>query len=177
MVVLGAALSLICATAVVALTKWSAVLDWRVLVEHPKQYLARHPFRLVGPLATALLLSYVVAYGLGLAMHARSAKVIHPGLTMWQQALWLDRPSEKHSTIATVELRDGRTVTGMVQGFTVQQVDHRELLLRAPLAVQRRAGANPEKLPDAFVIVREDELVYVAGRYWPPKPERPPESS
>jgi hypothetical protein len=32
------------------------------------------------------------------------AVVVHPGLTMWQQALWRDRPTAQHSVIVTAEL-------------------------------------------------------------------------
>jgi hypothetical protein len=169
MVVLGSVLTLASVTLVIAVARWTNWLNWEVLIEHPKRYVAHHPFRLAGPLTAALALSYLAALVLGWLTHVKAPKVVHPGLTMWQQALWLDRPSLKHSTIATVELKDGRKVTGMVRGFTVEQAEHRELLLGEPLAVTRRAGAAPEKLADGFMILREQDLIYVAGRYWPPR--------
>jgi hypothetical protein len=167
MVILGAAISLLSALLVLAVagTDW---LAWKALIERPQRQIDDHPFRLLGPLAAALVISYIAAWIARVVVNAPKPKIVPTGLTRWQQAFWRDRPSDQHSAIVTAELRDGRTFTGMVRGFTVQEAENRELLLHAPLAVRRRSDALPEEIQDAFVVIREEEVLYLAGRYWPP---------
>jgi hypothetical protein len=117
MVVIGAAISLLSALLVLAVATKSGLLDWARLVGQPKSYIAEEPFRVFGPLFVALVLSYAAAWLRDQGIHGGAEPVVHPGMTMWQCTLWLDRPSGEHSTIATVGLRDGRVLTGMVRGF------------------------------------------------------------
>lgn len=164
MVVFGAALSLGCTFIVLVAASATDLLAWDALVESPRQYVADHPFRVAAPIAAALGLSYLLAALLALAVH-RSPAVSHPGVTMWQQAFWLDKP-EKGDTVATVVLRDGSEITGKVLGFTAQMAEHRELLLQGPLARVPPEGGDPEEVRQDFFVLREDDALFITGHYW-----------
>jgi hypothetical protein len=67
--------------------------------------------------------------------------------------------------LLTVELKDGRRVVGVARSFTYEFADNRELALRSPLAVQLRADTPLIDSDDAFIVLRENEISSIAGRY------------
>jgi hypothetical protein len=67
----------------------------------------------------------------------------------------------------TIELRDGRKCAGVLAGFTSQLDESRELALVAPIAMTPQKGGALVKTRDAFLLLREQDILYVAGRYHP----------
>jgi hypothetical protein len=166
MAVIGALLSSLAAMAAFAIARKSGLLDIEAFVRDVPKYLAQHPFRGFGTVLIGLVLSYGTAIGAAYLRHRSQEPVIHPGGTMWHKAFWLDRPSAGHDTVVTIELNDGPKVTGMLLGFTAEFEDNREIALAAPLAFQRSRNDPPQPLSDAFMVFRENDVAYVAGRYY-----------
>jgi hypothetical protein len=63
-------------------------------------------------------------------------------------------------------------VTGRLTHFTVERGGHRELVLGAPILVQGTGDSKPERTLDAFLVLRERDVAYGAGRYVDPRTGR-----
>lgn len=167
MAIFGAVATTMSAAVILMISGSTGLLDLSALVERPRAYLIAEPMRVLATLLATGGASYALAWTVGVIRHREEQAVVHPGRTMWLEMLWHAKPSQAHSTIATVELRDGRTVVGMVGGFTAQDSEQRELALQAPLAARSGTGEF-EPLPDTFLLIREDDILYLTGKYWPP---------
>lgn len=167
MIVIGVVVSAAAAMVAIGIAQKIGLLDTGALVKDAPAYLVQHPFRGFGTFLFALALSYGVAAGASYVRFRKEPSVIRPGMTMWHAVFWNDRPSEEHEAIVTLELRAGGKVTGVLRGFTAEFEENREIALRAPLSYQPPGGGVPEPLSDAFLLFREDDIAYSAGRYWP----------
>lgn len=167
MAVIGALLSSAAAMVALGIAQRIDVLNAGTFVDDPATYLVEHPFRGFGPFLAAIALSYVVAAGAAYVRFRKDPEVIRPGMTMWHAAFWEDRPTARHEVIVTLELRSGGKVTGVLRGFTAEFEENRELALRAPLSFEPTTGGKPIPLSDKFLLFREEDIAYVAGRYWP----------
>jgi hypothetical protein len=162
----GAATSLAAAMVVLGLTaQWWGILDSRALADDPGTYLLLHPFRGFGPLLATFALSCLLAWLAAQAVFIRHESVFEPGGSAWARVLWDDLPSSKHRVLLTVELKDGRRVIGVARSFTFEFADNRELALSRPLAVQLRADKPLIDSDDDFIVLRENEIESIAGRY------------
>jgi hypothetical protein len=163
MAVIGAMASGAAALAVLG----TGVLDRACLSKEGSHYFLLEPLRGLG----ALLLFFLLAY-LGAWLGARIwclglPKTHHPAATGWQLA-FADRRSDRSDvTVLTIEMVDGRRVTGVLGDFTGTADDDRELVLVSPLAVQAAHDAEPIELDDKFLVLRESEIRAVSGRYKP----------
>ena len=164
MVVFGAGLSLVCAFVVLLIATATDLVNWEALVTKPRDYVADYPIRFAVPVMAVLAMSYALAALLALAVH-RSPAVSHPGVTVWQQAFWHDKP-EDSDAFATIVLRDGTEITGIVRAFTQQMADNRELLLAGPFARARPGDRGPVQVEEDFLVVREDDVSLIQGHYW-----------
>lgn len=157
---------------VVALTAARATRllpDRDALVDGAGRYLVFHP----GRIGLALLIVIVTSYGLAWLVArytpGRGAEVFPD--SAWWGAFERQLPAH-HGVVATVELRDGRTLAGVVQAFTAEPtpVDDRELTLsasaHAPMVV-RTAEGQISQIDDQFVLLRGEEIRYIAGSYRP----------
>lgn len=74
-----------------------------------------------------------------------------------------ERPDVAELRFATVELKDGRRVAGYLHAYTVDpNPGNRELALRKPIFAQAGPEAPRQLIPDAFLIVPSEEIVYVS---------------
>jgi hypothetical protein len=67
----------------------------------------------------------------------------------------------------TVELRDGRRVAGSLRDYSQGRGRPRELLVWEPIAVRLPTDESARLLREKFLVIRDDEIVYIAGRYMP----------
>jgi hypothetical protein len=170
----GAAASLSAATiTLLVVTRWLDAVDASALADDPGRYLLLHPARGLGPMLASFALSCVLAWAAAQMVFVRHQSVFHPGGTSWIQALWEDRPSAEHVVLVTIELTDGRRVIGLVRSFTTEFVDNREITLGPPIGAQANPAAQMVQLDDDFLILREDEIASIVGRYIP-RPEHAP---
>jgi len=139
-------------------------LDTPLLQEDPGAYLMDHPWRCFAAAGGFYALAYGIAYAASRMVHRESAGAIVPGATSWTRAIRNELPKGNRAVVITVELRDGRHVTGVVRSFTVAEVENRELHLVAPIKVRTRAGLRVN-LPEDFLIVREEDVLAISGRY------------
>lgn len=141
--------------------------DREAVIDDAGGYLVLHPARMGAALLVVLLVSYGLAYALAAYAPGRGAKVFAD--SGWYGAFERNLP-DGHGIVATVELRDGRMLAGVVRAFTAESspVDDRELMLMASFGgpmLARAADGAVTSLPDQFVLLRGDEIRYIAGTY------------
>jgi Family of unknown function (DUF6338) len=143
-----------------------AIIDIHVLGAETSTYLKHHPLRLFWLVSLALLLAYGLAAVAARLVNRGNESTIRPGGTAWHFAFSENRPAG-HVVAASVELRDGRIIQGVLAGTTTDAEDNREVCLVKPMAVRRGAADQPVRLTDEFVVIRESDVMAVSGRYLP----------
>lgn len=164
MVVIGGAASLLAAGVVLGICHSRGYLDTAQLHKDPGGYLLSEPWRCFAAAVAFYGLAYGIAYLASRLAHRKTPAAIVPGATGWMQALRSEVPRDKRAVVVTAELRDGRHLAGVLRSFTSAERENRELLLTAPLKVRTKAGAAAE-LKDDFIIVREEQIFALSGRY------------
>jgi len=167
-VVSGSLATLVGVVVALVVTRATSVLpDRDAFVEDAGRYLIFHPARVGLVLLIVLVVSYGLAYGLARYAPGRGAEVFPD--SGWYGAFERNLPAG-HGIVATVELRDGRTIAGVVRAFTAEPtpVDDRELMLMASFGgpmIVRSADGVVASIPDQFVLLRGDEIRYVTATY------------
>jgi len=144
-------------------------LDVGQLISSGGSYALRTPRPIGAGVLTALVVSYGAAWTLATVIHRGRSK-IYPD-SAWYGAFERDLP-KAHGIFATVELTDGRAITGAVRSFTAEQgsVDDREITLHAPadrpLEVREVTG-KVTSLSEDFILLRGSDIRYIAAQYAP----------
>jgi hypothetical protein len=175
--VVGAFASTVATLAVFALADAANVINIHVLGGDPQHYAEDHPLRLLWLVAVTLLTGYAFAWTGARLTHLRKEPNIVPGGTAWGNVFNTQLPHPYDVVRVTVELRDGRKLTGPLGGFTTHADADRELCLAAPILVQLpEPGAQTTVLEDDFLAIREADILAISGKYLPgqPPPSRPP---
>ncbi len=150
------------------------VIDVGALIDAPKDYAEDQPARVLVGVLTTLAASYAIADAAARALFpalsgkARERSGGFSPYTTWFQVLWEGRPSERHGAIATIELKNGFRITGRISNFTAEDADNRELALGAPIVMRSPGGTAKRYERGDFVLLREDEIRFIAGRYVEP---------
>ncbi len=154
-------------TVVSMLVLWGArelgLVDLGVARRDGLGYLLLHPLRGFTTLTAIFFLSYLLAGLAALAVNRGRLPTQQPG-TVWSEVL--GRQKATTDAIATVELRDGRMLQGRVASYTLDlATEGRELALSAPM--RQRAGRHSpvQDVPDHYLVLREEDLLYVAVTY------------
>lgn len=115
-----------------------------------------------------LVTFYGLAYGGALLaakiVHRREDPEIELAGSLWHRAMRLDLPVGDVSMV-TIELKDGRKVVGRLRGFTIESGHNREIALKHPIGATSGPNSQPTELDDDFMVIREDEIACVSGRY------------
>jgi hypothetical protein len=141
--------------------------DRDALIDDAGRYLVFHPGRMGLTLLIVLVVSYGLAWVIARFAPGRGAEVFAD--SGWYGAFERKLPDD-HGVVATVELQDGRTIAGVVRAFTAEPtpVDDRELMLAASLGgpmLVRTPDGRVASIEDQFVLLRGDEIRYIAGTY------------
>jgi Family of unknown function (DUF6338) len=156
--------------------KLLSFLDVTALSNQTGQYVVRHPGHASLGVLVVLVVSYGLAWLVAANMPGRGARV-YPD-SAWYAMLERRLPAE-HAIVATVELRDGRRITGLVRSFTAEQtpVDDREITLGRSeidsMKVLLPQAEQPTDLGDDFIILRGGDIANLAARYVPLQPPAP----
>ena len=140
------------------------------LSNHPGRYVVRHPGDASLGALVLLTVSYGLAWLVAANMPGRGPRV-YPD-SAWYAMLERRLPPD-HAIVATVELRDGRRITGLVRSFTAEQtsVDDRELTLGRSeidsMKVLLPQADDPSDLGEDFIILRGGDIANLAARYVP----------
>lgn len=161
MAVIGAMASGSAALAVLG----SGVIEKSRLASEGGHYFLLQPTRGLGALLLFFLLAYLGAWLAARIWCLGLPKSRHPAATGWQLAFADRREDRSDLTILTVEMADGRRVTGVLGDFTGTAGDDRELVLVPPLAVQVEHSTKAVELNDNFLVLREAEIRAITGRY------------
>ena len=162
--VVGALCSTSALLIVGALADWRGTANAHWFGAHPRAYIGHHPLRLLWLVSIALLVAYAIAYLAARIIHRGKHESIRPGSSAWTEAMFNMCPKGS-ATVATVELRDGRRVEGVLRAHMPTPGDeNRELYLAAPIRVQTPYG-SPISLPDSFMLLREKDILAVSGKY------------
>ena len=151
----------------------TGLLDIGSLLHHTSDYLRHEPGRVIGCALAALLLSYAVADLAARLLYPRpkgeagKAAGVYRQHTVWYDLLEEQRP-RRNGVVATVEMVDGSQFLGSLARFTPTDGESRELALVAPIAIRRPGGKAEEFKGGDFLLIREDQVRYLAGRYNPP---------
>lgn len=144
-------------------------LDIDAFAQAPGHYLATHPLAAGWSALGVLLVSYGLAALVARYGPSRGARVFPD--SGWYAAFERQLP-ENHGIKATVELRDGRKIAGVIQAFTAEQtpVDDRELtLVRAtgtPMQVLSQDG-QVANLAEDFIVLQGSDILYIAATFVP----------
>jgi Family of unknown function (DUF6338) len=163
MAVVGASFSVLAAIIVLLISDATSWLNAKALADETAHYALQHPLR--GPAALAAV--FVIGYaGAAIAAHllypSKQGRV-RPGAVPWHHVFLDDRPDES-AVFVTAHLRDGKKIAGVLAAYSLEQDDNREIALVAPLALQIN-NDPPKRLEQSFVILRESDLLYIAGHY------------
>lgn len=165
LLVIGALTTTLVATLVVFVAREVGLIDAHGVRRDRLDYLLLHPLRGFVTLGAIFALSYAAAGLAALVLHRKEQPSQQPG-TVWREVLGQDK--ETHDAITTIELRDGRAVQGQLATYTLDSpAESRELALRAPMRQRRAKSAAVEAVPDDFLILREEDMLYVAVAYLP----------
>lgn len=164
MLVAGALAAVLSAMLVLAVSSFIGLIDENALAKDAGKYIVTEPLRGFGPILAYFALAYGVAWGFARAVHRGKPRTVDPAGTAWLSLLYNKRPKPT-MPVLTVELQDGRRIVGVLESFTAQLEESRELGLAGPLFVRPWADAPLEPMEDDFLILREAEIRYISGRY------------
>jgi hypothetical protein len=173
----GATASLVSVMAVLSLGRWWEFLDTSALADDPARYLLTQPLPGLGSLLGIIALSCALASLAALVVFVTRESVFEPSGSTWVRAFYEDRPPDKPTVMATIELTDGRLLAGPVRSFSAQLDENRELALGAPLAASAGAGEPLSPVGGDFIVVREKQIAAITGRYLDPAQPEPAEGS
>ncbi|HXV06085.1 MAG TPA: DUF6338 family protein [Solirubrobacterales bacterium] len=131
-------------------------------------YTVDEPLRVLAALALVILISYGVVWLLAKPLFRGGTK-ISPGETGWYAAFHRMLP-EQHGAYVTVDLRDGRAISGLVVAYTPDNDEPREILLSRPVGGSlwlRHANGQGKELADSFIALKSPDILAVSGRYTP----------
>jgi hypothetical protein len=170
--VIGASCTVISAGLLFAAADALGFVDVGRLLTSTSDYFKEEPGQVLGLGILSLTASYGLGLGSALLVDPRPQREAggRPGFfenaTAWSQTMWEQRPRD-HAVLATVELRDGRKILGLVGGFTAETEDNRELFLVGPIALQRTQASRLERVDEQFAVLREQDIQWLVGRYVP----------
>lgn len=163
LLVIGALITTVVAMLVLAGAAAIGVADPEEMRREGLAYLLLHPLSGFATLGTIFGLSYAAGGGAALVVHRNKPPSQQPG-TVWREVFGQDKGT--HDAIATVELRDGRMLQGQIASYTLDApAEPRELALRAPMRQRRSKSITVEKVTDDFLILREQDMLYIAVTY------------
>lgn len=164
MLVVGALASVAAAGIVLVVGERSGLLETDELAKDFNAYLLTEPARAFGGLVAIYLTSYGAAWLVARAVH-RSDHGFQADGSAWYHAFAKECPPNAVPFL-TVEMKDGRWIAGSYRKSTVEHDDNRELCLGQPLGSAAGAGKEMQpELDDAFILLREDEIRQIKGRY------------
>lgn len=168
-VVFGALSSGIAVLLALVIGEATNLLNTRALADDPTRYIATEPLRSLVALVLVVGVSYGGVWLVTVKVLHRGKATISPGETAWYGVFHRMLP-EEHGAYATVELRDGRAVAGLVIAYTPEPEDPREIVLSRPVDGSlwlRDAEGNTIELPDTFMVLQGADILAVSGRYTP----------
>lgn len=168
-VVFGALSSGIAVLLALTVGEATDLLDTSKLAEDPTRYVATEPLRSLVSLALVIGISYGGVWVVTTKMLHPGEPIISPGETAWYGVFHRMLP-EHHGVYATVELRDGRAVAGLVIAYTPEPEEPRELVLSKPAdgsLWSRDEDGNAVELPDTFIVLQGADIAAISGRYTP----------
>lgn len=171
LVFVGAIASGIAALLVLVLGELTNGFDTEALAADRSDYLITEPLRSLGALLAFFLLSYGGAWAVAQVQHRGRQPLVGEG-PVWRRAFSEYRPVGC-AVWTTVELRDGRKLAGSLRGYSWGRNQPRELMLWEPILVQAATAKQGTKIDDRFLIVKDDDITYVSGRYLPGNPPQP----
>jgi hypothetical protein len=174
LVVLGAAASAVTVLVVALGAAALRILTISALARTPAAYYHRHPVLVIGLAAAALIAAYPVAWAMARVVYRGKPVTNVPG-SAWSRMLTDARPSKDHGVFATVELRDGRKLSGTVASYTLDEENpNREIALWEPrILMPGQTRPSQLGLEDRFVLLREADVVAISGQYYTPSLVRP----
>jgi len=159
LLVIGALTSLIAATVVFVAARAAQVVNSQTLDREGGNYVVLHPFRSLGGILVALILSYSLAL-LAAHLQFRKKQVAHERGSVWWKALTSVNSRE---VWATVELLDGRRIQGRVDAFDMSPGDKpRDLSLAGPLKLAVRGRDDAADMAGKRIVVCTDHIRYVS---------------
>jgi hypothetical protein len=151
------------------------VFDVGKLLTHPRDFFSDEPGWGIGTVLVAILLSYGLAEGSARLLHRERteeelrARGGYSPRSVWTELLWEQRPTAQHGVSAVVELTNGFRFVGELATFSADlEPGNRELALRGPIYVHPPGGPTAQYPAGAFVLLREDQIRFVTGRYVAP---------
>jgi hypothetical protein len=165
LVVIGALCTTLAALVVLTFAGAVGVVDRVELRNDAAGYVLDHPARTLPVLAALLVTSYAFAWIAARLACGGHQATQQPG-TVWREVLGARK--EDAAAVATVELRDGHRVQGVVATYTHTSPDQpRELALAAPMRVQHRGDAVPVDLPGDVLILHDEDILSINVTYVP----------
>jgi hypothetical protein len=176
LVVVGATATAIAVLFVLAIATCTGWIDGNQLIADRFTYAIKEPARSLGALIVVLVISYggaaLIAYLLytphGVPKEDR--KLIRPNDTVWYGVFSRDLPA-RHAVWITVEMKDGRLVSGLLRAFPTGDEDRRELALAPPKGghiemVNSSTGMRSTLTSDALILT-ESDIRNIHVRYTP----------
>lgn len=163
LVVIGALCTTLAALVVLSAAQAIGAINVADVRSDGAAYVLAQPARSLPVIATLLAASYALAWGAARLTYGRHQPTQQPG-TVWREVLGA-RKSEA-AAVATVELRNGRRIQGVVASYTHTGPEQpRELALAAPMRVQPDTDATPVDLPGEVLILHGEDILSINVSY------------
>jgi len=162
--VIGSATTAAASVVVLLLGGATHRFDLREWLAQGRAYVVDEPTRALAAVGAILLLSYLSAWVLARVLYKGRPASIRPEFSVWFQVFHVDErdPARAALRFATVELKDGRRVGGYVYAYSVDpDTENREIALRAPIFAYAGSAGEPQLIPDEFLIIPSEQVVYV----------------
>jgi hypothetical protein len=170
LVFIGSAFSAVAFSAVYAISLSTSLIDADELAASGTDYFVRHPWRATVPFAGALLAASALAGLSARVLYRTHKRTIRHGYSAWH---WAMRDLEDRVTYATVDLRDGTSVAGVLWLQTAGDVPvtDRELVLARvngiPLSLKRPGDTNFYEIRDQALLIQGPDVLNLAVNYLP----------
>lgn len=163
LVVMGALCTTAAALVVLSAAQAVGAIDVAEVRSDGAAYVLAQPARSLPVIATLLSVSYALAWVAARVTYGHHQPTQQPG-TVWREVLGA-RKGEA-AAVATVELRDGRRIQGIVASYTHTGPEQpRELALAAPMRVQSDADATPVDLLGEVLILHGEDILSINVTY------------
>jgi hypothetical protein len=168
LVIVGGLASTIAFLIVATITSWAGWLDTKAIASGGTRYLLRHPTTGLSIIVAGLGLAYLGTYVIARVRYRGKPPIIEHGYSAWHRMLGHE---PDRSAYATVDLRDGTTITGWVYLCTVDDVPpaERDLVLMAaskPIKIRPAGSDRFFDSPDRAILLNGADVLSVSAYYY-----------
>jgi Family of unknown function (DUF6338) len=168
LIVIGGSASTLAFIVTLSFASWVSLIDTDALATDGTDYVLRHPARGLGVVLVGLALAYAAAYVAARIVYRKRPSIIGHGHSAWHSLL---TAAKNRAAWATVDLRNGTTISGWAYLWTVDEVPPAERDLVLISAFGKRLKIRPPNSdtvfdsPDSAVALNGADVLSISASY------------